>query len=152
MLNSFTRKENEVSKLEKEIESLIWELVETRKQERSSSSSEKDLMHYLLEAAESDENLGKELSRKFIVDNCKNIYFAGHETTAVATSMCLMILALHPEWQISIREEVAQFCPNGIPNADSIPNLRKVHTNMDFFPFGEKTSFCHISKLSILFC
>ena len=95
-----SKKQNEIASLEKEIESLIWELVEERKRECSgTSSSEKDLMQLLLEAAMTDQSLGKDFSKRFIVDNCKNIYFAGHETTAVAASWCLMLLALHPEWQ-----------------------------------------------------
>ncbi|WJX34456.1 hypothetical protein P8452_22568 [Trifolium repens] len=118
-----TKKQNEISNLEKEIESLIWELVEERKRE---CSTEKDLMQLLLEAAMSDQSLGKDFSKQFIVDNCKNIYFAGHETTAVAASWCLMLLALYPEWQTRIRTEVAQHCPNGIPDADSLPLLKTV--------------------------
>lgn len=124
-----TKKQKEIRNLEKEIESLIWELVEERKRDCSSetSSSEKDLMQLLLEAATSDQSLGNDFSKQFIVDNCKNIYFAGHETTAVAASWCLMLLALYPEWQNRIRTEVAQHCPNGIPDADSLPLLKTVH-------------------------
>ncbi|KAF7816584.1 cytochrome P450 714A1-like [Senna tora] len=128
-----TKKQNQISSLEKEVESIIWELVEERRRkqsEYSSAAAEKDLMQLLLEAAESDQSSdheGKEFSkRSFIVDNCKNIYFAGHETTAVAASWCLMLLALHPQWQTSIRNEVAQLCPNGIPDADSLPHLKTV--------------------------
>ncbi|XP_027338617.1 cytochrome P450 714A1-like [Abrus precatorius] len=122
-----SKKQNEITSLEKEIESLIWELVEERKRECSeTSSSEKDLMQLLLEAAITDQSLGKEFSKRFIVDNCKNIYFAGHETTAVAASWCLMLLALHPQWQTRIRNEVAQHCPNAIPDADSLPMLKTV--------------------------
>lgn len=85
-LNLWTKKQSEISTLEREIESLIWELVEKRKRECSETSSEKDLMQLLLESAMSDQNLGKDFSKQFVVDNCKNIYFAGHETTAVAAS------------------------------------------------------------------
>ncbi|KAK7410798.1 hypothetical protein VNO78_01899 [Psophocarpus tetragonolobus] len=126
-LNFSSKKQNEIASLEKEIESLIWELVEERKRECSEiSSAEKDLMQLLLEAAMTDQSLGKAFSKRFIVDNCKNIYFAGHETTAVAASWCLMLLALHPEWQTRIRTEVAELCPNGIPDADSVPLLKTV--------------------------
>ncbi|KAK7317048.1 hypothetical protein RJT34_00957 [Clitoria ternatea] len=121
-LKLLSKKQNQITSLEKEIESLIWELVEERK--RECSSSEKDLMQLLLEAAMSDQSLGKDFSKRFIVDNCKNIYFAGHETTAVAASWCLMLLALHPQWQTRIRTEVSQLCPNGIPDADSLPLLK----------------------------
>ncbi|CAL0319599.1 unnamed protein product [Lupinus luteus] len=125
ILNFLSKKQNEISSLEREIESLIWKLVEERKrecsEEISSSSSEKDLMQLLLESTMSDQTLGKDFSKSFIVDNCKNIYFAGHETTAVAISWCLMLLALYPEWQTRIRVEVAQLCPNGVPDADTLP-------------------------------
>ncbi|CAL0305359.1 unnamed protein product [Lupinus luteus] len=129
ILNFSSKKQNEINSLETEIESLIWELVKERKREcseDSSLSSEKDLMQLLLESSMSDENVGKEYSKSFIVDNCKNIYFAGHETTAVAASWCLMLLALHPEWQDRIRVEVSQHCPNGIPDVDSLPLFKTV--------------------------
>lgn len=119
-----------MGKLEREVESLIWELVEQRKRQVL-SSSEKDLMHLLLEAAKSEEGVaGNDMSsKKFIVDNCKNIYFAGHETTATAASWTLMLLALHPHWQSELAQELTQFCPDGIPNADILPNLKKVMLN-----------------------
>ena len=31
----------------------------------------------------------------FMVDNCKNIYFAGHETSAATAMWCLMLLTTH---------------------------------------------------------
>lgn len=83
-------------------------------------------MQLLLEAAMGDQSLGKDFSKRFIVDNCKNIYFAGHDTTATAASWCLVLLALHPEWQDRIRAEVAQLCPSGIPDADTLPLFKTV--------------------------
>ncbi|ESW08385.1 hypothetical protein PHAVU_009G041200 [Phaseolus vulgaris] len=124
-LNFSSKKQNDTARLEKEVETLIWDLVEKRKREFSEgSSSEKDLMQLLLEAAMNDQSLGKDFSKRFIVDNCKNIYFAGHETTAVAASWCLMLLGLHPEWQTRIRAEVAELCPNGIPDTDSVALMK----------------------------
>lgn len=142
-----SNKQNEIAGLEKEIESLIWELVEERKRECSgTSSSEKDLMQLLLEAAMTDQSLGKDFSKRFIVDNCKNIYFAGHETTAVAASWCLMLLALHPEWQTRIRTEVAELCPNGVPDADSVPLLKTVYMQYDF------VEAYNLSCMSLIIC
>ncbi|MED6169324.1 hypothetical protein PIB30_020458 [Stylosanthes scabra] len=109
----------------REVESLIWELVEKRKEECSEKpSSKKDLMQLLLEAAMSDSSLPKDFAKQFIVDNCKNIYFAGHETVAVTESWALMLLAVYPEWQDRVRKEVAQVFSNGIPNADDLPLLK----------------------------
>lgn len=105
---------------------MIWEAVKER--ERETSSNDKDLLHSILEGAINDDNVGEDSSRKFIVDNCKNIYFAGHESTAVAASWCLMLLALHPEWQSRIGEEMAQICPDGVLDADSVSKMKMVLT------------------------
>lgn len=118
-----------ISALEREVELLIWETVKGRQQEcLNASSCKKDLMQLILEAAVNDDGntAGKASPQQFIVDNCKNIYFAGHETTAITASWCLMLLALHPEWQSRIQAEVAQVCKNGLPDADSISRLKKV--------------------------
>ncbi|XP_010541542.1 PREDICTED: cytochrome P450 714A1-like isoform X2 [Tarenaya hassleriana] len=112
--------------LGKRVESLIWETVQRREKEHV---HEKDLMQLILEGAcgEAGDTTGNEISYKsFVVDNCKNIYFAGHETTAVAASWCLMLLALNPNWQNLIREEVFRTCENGIPDAESIAHLKTV--------------------------
>ncbi|KAK0592429.1 hypothetical protein LWI29_018932 [Acer saccharum] len=120
-------KKTKIGNLEKEIESLIWEAVKEREQEcLQTSSSEKDLMQLILEGAMTDQNLDKDSSKQFIVDNCKNIYFAGHESTAVAASWCLMLLALHPEWQDQIRMELSQVCNGNLLDADSLPRLKTV--------------------------
>ncbi|KAK9001986.1 hypothetical protein V6N11_024679 [Hibiscus sabdariffa] len=132
-LNSsrFLPNNKKVVTLEREVELLIWETMKQRQQEcLDKSLGQKDLMQLILESAMNDESAGsgKGSPQKFIVDNCKNIYFAGHETTAITASWCLMLLALHPEWQSRIQEEVAQVCTNGLPNADSISRLKTVNT------------------------
>ncbi|EOY29240.1 hypothetical protein QUC31_020891 [Theobroma cacao] len=123
----FLSTKKKISTLEREVELLIWETVEGRQQECvDKSSCQKDLMQLILEGAVNDAYVGKASSQQFIVDNCKNIYFAGHETTAITASWCLMLLALHPGWQSRIQAEVAQVCKNGLPDADSISRLKTV--------------------------
>ncbi|KAL3521344.1 hypothetical protein ACH5RR_019493 [Cinchona calisaya] len=134
-----SKQQKEIQNLEKEIESLIWETVVQRGQECSQEcSSERDLLQLLLEGAIND--MDKNSSKKFIVDNCKNIYFAGNESTAVAISWCLMLLALHPEWQDRIRDEIAQVCPDGLIDADSIHKMKMmtmvIHEVMRLYPPG----------------
>lgn len=133
--------EKEVKSLEKEIESLIWEAVQDRVQECSKrSSSEKDLMQWILEGAMNDQDLDEVSSKQLIVDNCKNIYFAGHESTAVAASWCLMLLALHPEWQHTIRAEFNQLCQNNddhlhVPDIDTLLKMKSVFFSLPFNSF-----------------
>ncbi|XP_021762319.1 cytochrome P450 714A1-like [Chenopodium quinoa] len=128
-----TKVQKEVNSLEKEIESLIWEAVQDRVQECSKRcSSDKDLMQWILEGAMNDPDLDKGSSKQLIVDNCKNIYFAGHESTAVAASWCLMLLALHPEWQDNIRADVNQFCKSNedhdllVPDVETLLKMKSV--------------------------
>ena len=125
----WANKQKELKNLEREVESLIWKAVKEREQEcleTSTLSSDKDLMQLLLESAINDPNLGQASSKRFIVDNCKSIYFAGHESTAVAASWCLMLLALHPDWQARIRAEIAEVCGDNMPDADSITKMKWV--------------------------
>lgn len=117
-----------INALEMELESSIWESVKEREIE-CEETHKKDLMQLILEGAmrSCDGNLwDKSAYRRFVVDNCKSIYFAGHESTAVSVSWCLMLLALNPSWQIRIRDEISSSCKNCIPDADSIPNLKTV--------------------------
>ncbi|KAK9741885.1 hypothetical protein RND81_03G135500 [Saponaria officinalis] len=125
-----TKAQKEVKSLEKEIETLIWEAVEERVKECSNkTSSDKDLLQWILDDAINGQDLDKESSKQLIVDNCKNIYFAGHESTAVAASWCLMLLALHPEWQHQIRAELHLHCKHHdplLPDADSLLKIKSV--------------------------
>ncbi|KAK4492137.1 hypothetical protein RD792_002934 [Penstemon davidsonii] len=118
-----TKSNRETWALEKDIRSLILDVIKERKLE---AGYEKDLLQTILEGAKNSD-LSSDLLDKFIVDNCKNIYLAGYETTAVAATWCLMLLASNPIWQQRVRAEVVQVC-NGqiIPTYDIIPKLKQV--------------------------
>ncbi|KAL3834720.1 hypothetical protein ACJIZ3_009456 [Penstemon smallii] len=118
--------QRKIENLEKEIESLIWEAAKERDKECNNEEN-RDLLQLIMEGAINN-NVGDEDSpKRFIVDNCKNIYFAGHESTAIAASWCLMLLALHPQWQARIRAELAQvFGPTGKLDPDSLHKLKTV--------------------------
>ena len=107
-------------KLEEEINSMILKVVK----QRTEASYEKDLLQMVLEGAKSYNDYygpSTDGSRdKFIVDNCKNIYFAGHETTAITASWSLILLAAHPEWQAHARAEVLKI------DVDMLRNMKTV--------------------------
>ncbi|GJW08804.1 cytochrome P450 714A1-like protein [Tanacetum coccineum] len=87
-----TEQKKDVKSLEMEIDSLIWEAVCERKcQETDTPLMKKDLLQMILEEA-MDHFASKDESRHFIVDNCKNIYFAGHESTSVAASKVTLVI------------------------------------------------------------
>lgn len=107
--------------LEKEVRSLILQLVKGRKE----APGEKDLLQMVLDGAENS-GLSPRATDSFIVDNCKNIYLAGYETTAVSATWCLMLLASNPEWQARVRTEVLQICGNRFPDADMLRRMKQV--------------------------
>jgi cytochrome P450 len=100
---------------------LILEVVKQRKE----AAYEKDLLQTVLEGAKNSD-LGQEATDRFIVDNCKNIYLAGYETTAVSATWCLMLLAANPEWQARVRAEVLEICKGQNPNADMLRKMKQV--------------------------
>ncbi|KAJ7964348.1 Cytochrome P450 [Quillaja saponaria] len=75
--------------LQREVQKLILQMVK----ERQDTAYEKDLLQMILEGAKNS-NLSQEDTDSFIVDNCKNIYLAGFETTAVSATWCLSALGI----------------------------------------------------------
>ncbi|XP_022764621.1 cytochrome P450 714C2-like [Durio zibethinus] len=114
-----TKANREAWRLEKEIRGLILKVVKERKE----TKSEKDLLQMILESATSSD-LGKTETDRFIVDNCKNIYLAGYETTAVSATWTLMLLASNPEWQDKARAEVLEICGGELPDADMLRQMK----------------------------
>ncbi|XP_073158160.1 cytochrome P450 714C2-like [Henckelia pumila] len=115
----------EIWKLESEINSMILEVV---KEHNQLNGSKKDLLQLILIEAEKTRDANdvpEDVSMdKFIVDNCKNIYFAGHETTAISAAWCFMTLASYPEWQARARAEVLEICGRNAPDADMLRNMK----------------------------
>ncbi|KAL5161588.1 Cytochrome P450 714C2 [Glycine soja] len=112
-------------RLEKEINSKISKLIKQRQEE----THEQDLLQMILEGAKNCEGSDGLLSDSiscdvFMIDNCKNIFFAGHETTAITASWCLMLLAAHQDWQDRARAEVLEVCGKGAPDASMLRSLK----------------------------
>ncbi|KAL1547247.1 cytochrome P450 714C2-like protein [Salvia divinorum] len=106
-----TKSNREAWALEKEIKTLILNVVK----QRDEAGYEKDLLQMVLEGARQSD-LSREAVDRYVVDNCKNIYLAGYETTAVSATWCLMLLASNPEWQDRIRHEVVNVCNGRLPD------------------------------------
>lgn len=116
-------------RLEKEIHNLILQVVKERLKQ---CRQEKDLLQMVVEGA-MNSDFNQEQSDQFIVDNCKNIYLAGFETTAVSATWCLMLLASDRKWQDLVRREVVELCSGQAPDYDMLLKMKKVIKNI--FPF-----------------
>ncbi|KAI7862592.1 cytochrome P450 [Spinellus fusiger] len=68
-----------------------------------SGSKERDILSVMVKEANKN---GFELSVRNLQDQCLTFLAAGHETTSVSLSWCLWLLAIHPEIQTALREEV----------------------------------------------
>ncbi|KAF8032213.1 hypothetical protein BT93_D1208 [Corymbia citriodora subsp. variegata] len=129
-----TKINRQIWQLDKQIRSTIREVMKARTQ----ASHEKDLLQAILEGA-NNEGLPSNISaEQFIVDNCKNIYFAGHETTAITASWCLMLLAAHPHWQAKIRAEVLEIFGCGVLDSDKLRGMKTlsmvIHETLRLYP------------------
>ncbi|XP_019178678.1 PREDICTED: cytochrome P450 714C2-like [Ipomoea nil] len=107
--------------LDKEIHDLIIEVVKERKEK----GAEKDLLQMVVEGAEAGEMSPQEIDA-FIVSNCKNVYLAAHEASAIGASWCLMLLAAHPDWQHRCRAEIAEICHGQTPDAEMLRKMKTV--------------------------
>ncbi|CAL1371212.1 unnamed protein product [Linum trigynum] len=106
------KKTMEAKKLGREIDSLLLSIISSRKNnmmngERNNNNNN-DLLGLLLQENHVDGKLGKTLTTRELVDECKTFFFGGHETTALAISWTLMLLAKHPKWQEELRKEIKQ--------------------------------------------
>ncbi|KAG8375396.1 hypothetical protein BUALT_Bualt10G0095800 [Buddleja alternifolia] len=117
-----TKSNREIWALEKEIRALILKVVK----ERQEAGYEKDFLQMLLESAKSSHFTSNSIDQ-FVVDNCKNIYLAGFETSAVSASWCLMLLASNPEWQTRVRDEVKEVFQGKIPNMDMLRKMKQLN-------------------------
>ncbi|KAJ3680949.1 hypothetical protein LUZ60_015438 [Juncus effusus] len=111
----------EIKRLDREIRSILNNIVQERK--KSQSSHRKDLLDSIIQGAGSVPH-GAISAEDFIVDNCKNMYFAGFETTSVTATWCLLLLASNKEWQEIVRKEVFEVLNGAALDADNIRHLK----------------------------
>ncbi|KAK7277202.1 hypothetical protein RIF29_18353 [Crotalaria pallida] len=122
------RTNRKIWRLEKDINSMIMKLIK----QRMNQAQEQDLLQMILEGAknceDSDGILSNSASRdRFMIDNCKNIFSSGHESTAITATWCLMLLAAHHDCQDRVRAEVLEVCGSDPPNASMLRNLEKLN-------------------------
>ncbi|OWM75611.1 hypothetical protein CDL15_Pgr021776 [Punica granatum] len=117
----------EAKRLGKEIDTLLMSIITARKKSpRDQITAQRDLLGTLLEEHRDDGRLGKKLSVRELVDELKTFFFGGHETTALALSWTLLNLAMHPEWQEQLRDEIRQVVGDKEVDASMLAGLKKM--------------------------
>lgn len=108
--------------LGQEIDSLLLSFINKRKISLAEGDDQgHDLLGMLLKADQKGNFTAKEL-----VDECKTFFFAGHETTALALTWTFMLLAIHPEWQDTLRQEIRQVIGDSKIEYNKLASLKKV--------------------------
>lgn len=119
------KKNLEAKKLGKEIDKLLLSIVEARKNSPK-QNSQKDLLGLLLKENNEDGKLGKTLTSREVVDECKTFFFGGHETTALAITWTLLLLATHEDWQNQLRQEIKEVVGNNELDITMLAGLKKM--------------------------
>uniref|UniRef100_A0ACD5ZBL9 Uncharacterized protein n=1 Tax=Avena sativa TaxID=4498 RepID=A0ACD5ZBL9_AVESA len=122
------RKTYEAWRLGREIDALLLDVIDARRRAAAGGEAgkrKKDLLSLLLAAGDEGDKKRMMTSRE-LVDECKTFFFGGHETTALAVSWTLLMLAAHPEWQRALREEVREVAGDGPLDAAALSKLTKM--------------------------
>ncbi|KAL2556068.1 Cytochrome [Forsythia ovata] len=112
-------------KLGNEIDSLLVSII-TDRLESSKGHPQNDLLSLLLAKKDVVGRPGTTLTTREHVDECKTFFFGGHETTALALTWTLLLLAMNPEWQIQLREEIREVIGDEEIDATMVARLKKM--------------------------
>ncbi|KAB5532465.1 hypothetical protein DKX38_019135 [Salix brachista] len=120
------KKTMEAKKLGNEIDALLSSIIKAHTNSND-GSSQKDLLGLLLQEDPVNGMSGtKMLTTRQLVDECKTFFFGGNETTALALSWTLLLLATHPEWQNKLREEIREVTGDRETDFTKVAGLKKM--------------------------
>lgn len=112
-------------KIKKRVDHSIRQLIQERK-DNGQKLYKTNLLSLLLKEGEPvamDEKI-PQLTIQQIVDECKTIFFAGHDTTAKLLTWTSLLLAEYPSWQERARVEIFEKCGSSPPKADSLSQMK----------------------------
>jgi cytochrome P450 len=99
------------------LDRLMYRLIAQR---RSAPTDSNDLLDRLL--AVRDEQ-GRQMSEKQLRDELLTVFLAGHETTAIALSYALWLIARHPAVEEQLQQEWSRVLQGRSVTADDVPQL-----------------------------
>ena len=73
------------------------------------------------------------LSIEEVIEESKQFYLAGQETTSSWLTWTIIVLAMHPDWQEKEREEVLQVSGKKEPNFEATTHFRIVSSPPNHF-------------------
>ncbi|XP_074319691.1 cytokinin hydroxylase isoform X3 [Silene latifolia] len=96
----------EAKRLGQEIDDILLTIINARRK-IIGVEPQHDLLGLLLEGGNHvDGQFVKNMTNRELIDECKTFLFGGHETVALAMTWTLMLLAMYPNWQDELRQEI----------------------------------------------
>jgi cytochrome P450 len=120
------KKALEAKRLGKEIDRLFLSIITDRQKTIKEQPASNDLLGLLLQGSRVDGRPVKTLTPRELVDECKTFFFGGHETTALAITWTLLLLAIHPDWQNQLRDEIREVVEDKEIDVSKLAGLKKV--------------------------
>jgi len=105
----------------KKVDEVIYGLIKER---RSKTGNHNDLLSLLIDAKDEDD--GSAMSDQQIRDEVFTLFFAGHETTALALTWTLWLIAKHPQVERQVLEELQHVLNGRRPTAADYWSLRYI--------------------------
>ncbi|XP_059663968.1 cytochrome P450 72A397-like [Cornus florida] len=123
-----TKRMRKMKEIYAEVQALVRGII--NKRERLGEVSDSDLLGVMLKSNQKEikEQGSKDagMSIEDITNECKLFYFAGQENTADLLVWTMVMLSMHPNWQVRAREEVQHVFGNNKPDYDGLNRLKIV--------------------------
>ncbi|KAJ4839537.1 hypothetical protein Tsubulata_047559 [Turnera subulata] len=116
----------EADKLNQGIRDIIINMVNKREREVTIGKQDsygRDFLGLLLKSMHNPDKTEK-ITVDDLIDECKNFYVAGHETTTSSLSWTILLLATHMDWQEKARKEVFEIFGKQNPTAGGLAWLK----------------------------
>ncbi|PSR84642.1 Cytochrome P450 CYP72A219 like [Actinidia chinensis var. chinensis] len=127
-----TKLSKRIKEISDEVQGLVRGMIHERERAmKEGEVGEDDLLSVLLKAntreiKEQGNNKKAGMSIDDVIQECKLMYFVGQETSAQLLVWAMILLSIHPNWQMRAREEVRQVFGTHKPGYDGIIRLRIV--------------------------
>ncbi|KAJ0036018.1 hypothetical protein Pint_25056 [Pistacia integerrima] len=127
-----SKRNKRLKEIDKEIRAVLIDIIKNReKAMKAGESITKDLLSTLMESnfrgiEEHGKNKDVGLTIYDVIEECKQFYFAGHETSSVLLVWTMVLLSKHHNWQARAREEVLQVFGDKKPNYGELNHLKVV--------------------------
>eukprot|EP00262_Sarcandra_glabra_P005670 TRINITY_DN1742_c0_g1_i2.p1 TRINITY_DN1742_c0_g1~~TRINITY_DN1742_c0_g1_i2.p1 ORF type:complete len:530 (-),score=76.33 TRINITY_DN1742_c0_g1_i2:25-1614(-) len=118
--------------IDKEVREMIRGIIEKKEKAlKMGDAGNHDLLGLLIESnckdlQEHENSMKNGMTVEEVIEECKLFYFAGQETTSILLTWTMVVLSMHPSWQVHARKEVLDVFGKNKPDIDGLHHLKIV--------------------------